>query len=77
MLKYWYTCTYFILKACQGQQFDDGSDMNVTDAKGIHPMEVDVNITVHSIPSEADFLIAYSVVPGNYPSSIYTCWRPR
>ncbi|KAL5018848.1 hypothetical protein ScPMuIL_004570 [Solemya velum] len=58
----------FFIQACQGQQFDDGTDMNVADAKGTPgPTFMDVdNITVHSIPSEADFLIAYSVVPGFY-----------
>ena len=36
--------------------------MNTTDAKGDLPMDQDIQ--VHKIPSEADFLIAYSVVPG-------------
>lgn len=54
----------FIIQACQGAQFDSGVEMNVSDAKGM--MEVDRTIQVHKIPSEADFLIAYSVVPGYY-----------
>lgn len=54
----------FIIQACQGSQFDSGVDVNVLDARG--QMEVERTIQVHKIPSEADFLIAYSVVPGFY-----------
>lgn len=53
----------FFIQACQGDQFDGGKDVNVYDAKGKMPGDRD-NIQVHKIPSEADFLIAYSVVPG-------------
>ena len=53
--------TYFMfLQACQGSQFDSGVSMDMADAKG----ERRDQIQVHKIPSEADFLIAYSVVPG-------------
>jgi hypothetical protein len=51
-----------IFKACRGTEFDDGTELNVADAKG--EMEVDPKISIHKIPAEADFLVAYSVVPG-------------
>lgn len=57
----------FFIQACQGVQFDAGVGVNTTDAKGDLPMDQDIQ--VHKIPSEADFLIAYSVVPG------YFSWR--
>lgn len=50
------------MKACRGTEFDEGAEMNVADAKG--EMEVDQEISTHKIPAEADFLVAYSVVPG-------------
>ena len=53
------TC-FMYLQACQGSQFDSGVSMDMTDAKG----ESRDQIQVHKIPSEADFLIAYSAVPG-------------
>lgn len=43
-------------------QFDSGVGVNTMDAKGA--MEMEREIQVHKIPSEADFLVAYSVVPG-------------
>ena len=50
--------------------------MNTTDAEGDLPMDQDIQ--VHKIPSEADFLIAYSVVPGklvpNEPRHEKTCF---
>ena len=52
----------YFAQACQGVQFDAGVAVNTTDAKGDLPMDQDIQ--VHKIPSEADFLIAYSVVPG-------------
>ena len=52
----------FIWKACRGTKFDEGVDMNVGDVKGF--MDVDPQFSLQKIPSEADFLIAYSVVPG-------------
>lgn len=52
----------FFIQACQGVQFDAGVGVNTTDAKGDLPMDQDIQ--VHKIPSEADFLVAYSVVPG-------------
>lgn len=54
----------FFIQACQGMQFDQGVGVNTSDAKG--EMEMERDIQVHKIPSEADFLIAYSVVPGYY-----------
>jgi hypothetical protein len=54
------------LQACRGNQFDEGQEVTVADAKGEEEdMDEDVEVTVHRIPSEADFLIAYSVVPGS------------
>lgn len=50
------------MQACRGTKFDDGVDMNVADAKGF--MDVEPQFSLQKIPSEADFLIAYSVVPG-------------
>ncbi|KAH3863378.1 caspase-3-like [Dreissena polymorpha] len=55
----------FIIQACQGSQFDEGVAVDVADAKAKPAREVQV----YKIPSEADFLIAYSVVPG------YFSWR--
>lgn len=57
----------FFIQACQGVQFDAGVGVTTTDSKGDLPMEKEIQ--VHKIPSEADFLIAYSVVPG------YFSWR--
>lgn len=51
-----------VMQACRGTKFDDGVDMNVADAKGF--MDVEPQFSLQKIPSEADFLIAYSVVPG-------------
>ena len=52
----------FFWKACRGTKFDEGVDMNVGDVKGF--MDVEPQFSLQKIPSEADFLIAYSVVPG-------------
>lgn len=57
----------FFIQACQGGKFDGGANVNTFDAKGTYGK--DHEIQVHKIPSEADFLIAYSVVPG------YFSWR--
>lgn len=54
----------FFIQACRGTEFDDGTELNVADAKG--EMEVEPQISTHKIPAEADFLVAYSVVPGYY-----------
>ncbi|XP_060074842.1 caspase-3-like [Ylistrum balloti] len=54
----------FAIQACRGSQFDDGLDVTVADAEGM--MEVDRTVRTQSIPAEADFLVAYSVVPGYY-----------
>ncbi|CAC5377704.1 CASP7 [Mytilus coruscus] len=54
----------FFIQACRGTEFDEGVEMNVADAKG--EMDVDRQISTHKIPAEADFLVAYSVVPGYY-----------
>ncbi|XP_078319668.1 caspase-7-like [Crassostrea virginica] len=54
----------FFIQACRGTKFDEGVDMNVADAKGF--MDVEPQFSLQKIPSESDFLIAYSVVPGYY-----------
>ncbi|KAK3091451.1 hypothetical protein FSP39_019937 [Pinctada imbricata] len=54
----------FFIQACRGTKFDSGADMNVADAIGF--MDEDVAMQTHRIPAEADFLVAYSVVPGFY-----------
>ena len=53
----------FITQACRGDQLDGGVDLryNVPDAT-----------VFQRIPREADFLYAYSTVPGYYSWS--TCW---
>merc|ERR1719422_2030866 len=47
----------FFIQACQGDQLDHGVQM-VT--------QTDAGATTYKIPSHADFLIAYSTVPGFY-----------
>ena len=57
----------FIIQACRGYQTDEGFPINVADAL---PMDADdlPNIVPQCIrlPVEADFLFAYSTVPGYY-----------
>lgn len=56
----------FIIQACRGYQTDEGVAMNVADAL---PMEEDETSLVPpdiKLPVEADFLFAYSTVPGYY-----------
>ncbi|XP_076459066.1 caspase-3-like [Babylonia areolata] len=56
----------FFIQACRGSQLDVGVD--VADAHGSRPeeeMETD-EVEIRRIPTEADFLMAYSVVPGYY-----------
>lgn len=54
----------FFIQACRGTQLDDG--VETTDATAEEEMET---VEVRRIPTEADFLMAYSVVPG------YFAWR--
>lgn len=59
----------FFLQACRGSKLDHGTE--VADAAGVGGANeggIDMldAVTVHRIPSEADFLMAYSVVPGYY-----------
>ncbi|KAG8431841.1 hypothetical protein GDO86_019747 [Hymenochirus boettgeri] len=53
----------FFIQACRGTEFDDGieSDAGPTNDS----LETDANPR-HKIPLEADFLFAYSTVPGYY-----------
>ena len=74
----------FFIQACRGGDYDHGvSDLNVTDGAETeettgqvldkiywdHYDEPDSFVDQSSLPSEADFLIAYSTVPG------YVSWR--
>lgn len=59
----------FIIQACRGYQTDPGVSVNVIDAKGKAFDETDTptsNNRVIKLPLEADFLYAYSTVPGYY-----------
>lgn len=58
----------FFIQACRGTQLDSG--VEVADAQGAGPGEADLDtVDIRRIPTEADFLMAYSVVPG------YFAWR--
>ena len=48
----------FVLQACQGDQLDHGVNMTRT--------ETDAGAASYKIPNHADFLIAYSTIPGFY-----------
>ncbi|XP_067672894.1 caspase-3-like [Haliotis asinina] len=55
----------FFIQACRGQGLDEGVD--VSDAlgtKGDADDDVEMAPVTYRIPTEADFLMAYSVVPG-------------
>lgn len=59
----------FIIQACRGYQTDPGVTINVIDAKGRASGENDqtgVEPAVVKLPIEADFLFAYSTIPGYY-----------
>lgn len=52
------TLQLFFIQACQGDKLDGGISMRAT-------TETDSNSTMsYSIPVHADFLIAYSTIPG-------------
>ncbi|XP_046376831.1 caspase-3-like isoform X1 [Haliotis rufescens] len=60
----------FFIQACRGQGLDEGVD--VSDALGVKgdgDEDVEMAPVTYRIPTEADFLMAYSVVPG------YFSWR--
>jgi len=48
----------FLIQACQGDQLDHGVNMTRT--------ETDAGAASYKIPNHADFLIAYSTIPGFY-----------
>lgn len=48
----------FFIQACQGDQLDHGATMTRT--------ETDAGASSYKIPNHADFLIAYSTIPGFY-----------
>ncbi|XP_041517260.1 caspase-7 isoform X2 [Microtus oregoni] len=52
----------FFIQACRGTKLDDGVQ---ADSGSINETETDAN-PKHKIPVEADFLFAYSTVPGYY-----------
>ncbi|XP_053406745.1 caspase-3-like isoform X2 [Mercenaria mercenaria] len=52
----------FIIQACRGYQTDPGVNVNVADAKG----KAEAEPAMVRLPVEADFLFAYSTVPGYY-----------
>ncbi|KAL4231580.1 Caspase-3 [Mactra antiquata] len=59
----------FIIQACRGSQTDPGVSIDVTDAKGKAPSDDKMPVDepqVIKLPIEADFLFAYSTVPGFY-----------
>lgn len=60
----------FFIQACRGVMLDKGAYLNVADAKrdSDEPLP-QTSQTVIKIPTEADFLISYSTVPG------YFSWR--
>ncbi|NP_001091272.1 caspase 7 S homeolog [Xenopus laevis] len=53
----------FFIQACRGCEFDDGLEADAGPAN--ETLETDANPR-HKIPVEADFLFAYSTVPGYY-----------
>ena len=53
----------FIIQACRGYQTDTGVNVNVADAKG---KAEQVKPAMVKLPVEADFLFAYSTIPGYY-----------
>ncbi|XP_041364768.1 caspase-3-like [Gigantopelta aegis] len=57
----------FFIQACRGQSFDKG--VTVCDALGGKGGSLPMEPVTYRIPTEADFLMAYSVVPG------YFSWR--
>ncbi|KAF5896512.1 caspase-7 [Clarias magur] len=54
----------FFIQACRGSEFDDGT-IQTDSGKPDDCLETDANPR-HKIPVEADFLFAYSTVPGYY-----------
>lgn len=51
----------FFIQACQGNQLDEGTKL-----VRVSRTEVDSNAQSYKIPNHADFLIAFSTVPGFY-----------
>lgn len=49
----------FLVQACQGDQLDHGLEV-------VRTTEHDAGATTYKIPTHADFLIAYSTIPGFY-----------
>jgi len=55
----------FFIQACRGGQFDSGTNLNTMDAKRAYDDAFNKSEEIR-IPSEADFLLSYSTVPGYY-----------
>ncbi|KAH3855654.1 caspase-7-like [Dreissena polymorpha] len=55
----------FFIQACRGKEFDSGTNVNVADAKRVVESDLEKS-EVMKIPSEADFLLSFSTVPGYY-----------
>lgn len=58
----------FYWQACRGSEFDDG--IQTDSGPPNDTIETDANPR-HKIPVEADFLFAYSTVPGNVSTRSY------
>lgn len=56
----------FIIQACRGYQTDEGAHVNVVDALPMEEDELPLVPQYIKLPIEADFLFAYSTVPGFY-----------
>lgn len=56
-----YDSIYYLPQACRGSEFDDG--IQTDSGPPNDTLETDANPR-HKIPVEADFLFAYSTVPG-------------
>jgi hypothetical protein len=60
-----YVFQLFFIQACQGDKLDAGISMRS------QVTETDSNSTIsYSIPVHADFLIAYSTIPGEFPPDV-------
>jgi Caspase domain len=69
-LNYAFFSQLFFVQACQGDKLDGGISMKGT-------TETDSNSTIsYSIPVHADFLIAYSTIPGEFSWAAFSMREP-
>ncbi|XP_029636230.1 caspase-3-like [Octopus sinensis] len=54
----------FFIQACRGTKFDSGVD--VLGGASVDARDIYKKVTPHKVPVGADFLLAYSTVPGFY-----------